>query len=96
MGLLLNQLHIFLIMFGFGIFLGIIFDLYCRMIRKLKPGKSWISLADLSFTLLIGVTGFALLIFANWGELRFYIFLSILLGFAFHYNLLKLIKIGHN
>lgn len=96
MGFLLEQVTTFLIMFGFGIFLGILFDLYRRVIRKLKPGKTWISLTDLLFTLLTGLAGFSLLIFANWGELRFYILLSILLGFVFYYYLSKLIKIGNH
>ena len=94
MGFLLEQVSTFLIMFGFGIFLGILFDLYRRLVRKLKPGRAWISLADLIFTLLTGLAGFILLIFANWGELRFYILLSILLGFVIYHYLSKLLKIG--
>lgn len=89
MDFLLTQIHTFLIMFGFGLLLGLVFDLYQRLIKRIKPAKMWVNFTDLFFSLSAGIGGFLVLFRTNRGELRFYVLLSILSGFIFYFYVVK-------
>lgn len=68
-----------------GFILALVFDFY-RALRSLGYlGDIITKLIDFSFCILAGVIVFIILLRANLGEIRFYIFLSLLLG-ALIYN----------
>ncbi|MDQ0167591.1 spore cortex biosynthesis protein YabQ [Bacillus horti] len=72
----LTMLH----MIGAGLFLGISYDTYARL--RLKK-KSWLILTqDLLFWMINGMIVFLWLQFVNTGQMRVYIFLSLICGYA--------------
>lgn len=73
-------------MFGSGICLGIILDLY-QVLKARFRLRGWIvSLIDLLYWFVSAGLVFSLLMWSNWGELRFYIFLAIALGIFLYYK----------
>ena len=83
------QMISFLTALCIGLILGIIFDFF-RVIRStlhLKMIATHI-LDALYWIISIGIA-FGLLILINWGELRFYIFLGIILGAGVYYKLIS-------
>ncbi|MGI9953451.1 spore cortex biosynthesis protein YabQ [Moorellaceae bacterium AZ2] len=70
----------FLALAGWGMMLGLFFDLY-RAARYYRRPSPWLThLGDLSFCLFSLAGTFALLILSNYGEVRGYIFLALGLG----------------
>lgn len=64
---------------GFG--LGMLLDIY-RVCKEQFKIRGWVlSLLDLLYWLISAFFIFRLLFWSNWGELRFYIFVAIGLGF---------------
>lgn len=88
---LLKQVYTFTIMFFYGIILGLVFNLYQIAIHRVKPGKIITGITDTIFSLLTGITGFAFLVYANWGELRFFTIFSIVVGFFIYFCLKKIV-----
>lgn len=85
---IIMQLKVFLNTLAMGIIIGIIFDFY-QALRRLFHVKSWIQgITDLVFSLLCTGIVFALLIFSNWGEVRFYVFIGLFLGSYAYFKLL--------
>ncbi|NLY11126.1 MAG: spore cortex biosynthesis protein YabQ [Firmicutes bacterium] len=79
------QLYAFAITILAGLSIGIIFDFY-RLIRKvLRPGIISTAIMDLIFWLVISPLTIIYILLANWGELRFYVFLGISLGLVFYF-----------
>ncbi|MFW5996245.1 MAG: spore cortex biosynthesis protein YabQ [Halanaerobiaceae bacterium] len=88
MKFILQQSITFGLMFIYGIFLGFFFDGYRSLISERKRRTAvLINITDLFFGILAGVIAFGILLFANWGELRFYIFLAIAGGISMYYYL---------
>lgn len=76
-------------MAAMGSYLGAAIDTYNRFLFRSKR-KSWlVFLNDIFFWILQGLIFFYVLFVINQGELRFYIFLAILCGFAAYQSLLK-------
>ncbi|MEK3988129.1 MULTISPECIES: spore cortex biosynthesis protein YabQ [Robertmurraya] len=76
-------------MAAMGSYLGAAIDTYNRFLFRSKR-KSWlVFLNDIFFWVLQGLIFFYVLFVINQGELRFYIFLAILCGFAAYQSLLK-------
>ncbi len=93
MELISTQLHTFLIMAGLGFVLGLIFHLYQVFIKKMRLSKKWLPVMDISLGVLTGLIGFSVLIFTNYGDLRFFVIISILLGLLLYfYTARKLVK----
>lgn len=68
-----------------GFILGMAFDLY-RVLRRLSSPGKWLTIAcDSLFWLVYTVWTFVLLLRVNAGEVRFYVFLSIALGFGVYF-----------
>jgi len=69
-----------------GVIIGILFDFY-RVLRgqKKRPRKLITNLGDLIFWLMATAIAFSCLIFGNWGEVRVYVFIGLLLGLLFYY-----------
>ena len=84
-----TQLYAFGIVLLAGITLGLFFDLF-RVIRGLlRPGVVSTPILDLLFWALITPILVLYLILANWGELRGYVIIGLLLGLSFYRLLLS-------
>lgn len=80
-------------MFGSGICLGVILDFY-QVLKARFRLKGWIvSLIDLLYWFVSTGLVFSLLMWSNWGDLRFYVFFAILFGVFLYYRWLhRLVK----
>ena len=77
-------------MFIFGFFMGVCFEGYRILISGSKNYSNFlIKISDLFFGILTGVIGFIFLLFANMGEIRFYIFVAIIFGIVVYLYLRK-------
>mgnify|MGYP000406885573 CR=1 FL=1 len=95
--LLLDQVKTFFCMLVFGFFSGLIFNLYQVIIHHLKLKRVLVHISDIIFSIVLGVSGFLLLIYINNGNLRFYVILAIVIGFGLYYSISNFIhktKIG--
>lgn len=83
------QFMTMLSMIGMGCVFGASLDTYQRFIKRTKR-KGWIVFFnDILFWLLQGLAVFYILFIINQGELRFYIFIALLCGFAAYQSMLK-------
>jgi spore cortex biosynthesis protein YabQ len=81
-------------MVGMGSLFGAMFDTYQRFLNRPKR-KSWIVfLNDLIFWVIQALVIFYALFLVNNGELRFYIFVALLCGFAAYQSLFKKLYLG--
>lgn len=72
-----------------GLILGFIFDFY-RVMRGVFNLKSLMTfIFDGIYWLVAFIITFACLLFSNWAELRFYIFMGIISGWALYYKLIS-------
>lgn len=86
---LTTQFMTMLAMIGMGSVFGAALDTYNRFLKRTKR-KSWIIfINDILFWLLQGLAIFYILFLVNKGELRFYIFVALLCGFAAYQSLFK-------
>ncbi|MEH7076691.1 spore cortex biosynthesis protein YabQ [Neobacillus drentensis] len=84
-----TQFFTLLSMIGMGSLFGAMFDTYQRFLNRPKR-KQWIVFFnDLLFWIIQAVIIFYTLFLVNNGELRFYIFLALLCGFAAYQSLFK-------
>lgn len=84
-----TQFMTMLTMIGMGSYFGASLDTYNRFLQRSKR-NSWIVFCnDILFWLYQGLSIFYVLFLVNKGELRFYIFLALLCGFAAYQSLLK-------
>jgi spore cortex biosynthesis protein YabQ len=84
-----TQFLTMLSMIGMGTLFGAMFDTYQRFLKRPKR-KSWIVfLNDLIFWITQALIIFYVLFLVNNGELRFYIFIALLCGFAAYQSLVK-------
>lgn len=75
-----NQAYLFIIYFICGIVIGIFFDLF-RILRKSFKTSDFITyVEDIIFGILTGIFLIFMFFIFNNGQLRFYIFLAIILG----------------
>lgn len=78
-----------LVMFSSGFLLGVLLDLV-RVCREIFRFRRWSEpLTDLFYWLFSALLVFQLLWWSNWGELRFYIFIAICLGFFIYLHYLS-------
>jgi spore cortex biosynthesis protein YabQ len=76
-------------MIGMGSLFGVMFDTYQRFLDR-PNRKSWIVfINDLLFWVIQALIIFYILFIVNNGELRFYIFVALLCGFAAYQSLFK-------
>lgn len=86
---LTTQFMTMLAMIGMGSVFGAALDTYNRFLKRTKR-KSWlVFINDILFWLLQGLAIFYILFLVNKGELRFYIFVALLCGFAAYQSLFK-------
>ncbi|MFZ3172531.1 MAG: spore cortex biosynthesis protein YabQ [Carboxydocellales bacterium] len=75
-----EQFNYFLLTVGTGLLIGLVFDIYWLARHLLNLRKMGTGLGDLIFWSVTTVLAFFLLLAGNWGEVRFYVFMGILLG----------------
>jgi spore cortex biosynthesis protein YabQ len=86
-----TQFLTMLSMIGMGSLFGAMFDTYQRFLNRPKQ-KAWIVfINDILFWVIQALIIFYTLFIVNSGELRFYIFIALLCGFAAYQALLKII-----
>ena len=86
---LTTQFLTMLSMIGMGSLFGAMFDTYQRFLNRPKQ-KAWIVfINDILFWVIQALIIFYTLFIVNSGELRFYIFIALLCGFAAYQALLK-------
>lgn len=84
-----TQFLTMLSMIGMGSLFGVMFDTYQRFLDR-PNRKSWIVfINDLLFWVIQALIIFYILFLVNNGELRFYIFVALLCGFAAYQSLFK-------
>lgn len=81
------QLMSFLITVLAGMAAGLLYDLYILLRKTIRP-KRWVTdLGDLLFWLLAIGTVYGILLVFNWGEVRLYVFIGLVVGAVLYYNL---------
>lgn len=86
---LTTQLYTMLAMIGMGSFLGASLDTYRHFLNRQQVMKWVVLLNDLIFWVVQGLLVFYVLLLVNEGIIRFYIFLSILCGFAAYQSMFR-------
>lgn len=84
-----TQFITMIVMFGSGIYLGLAIDTFRRFERYWKRNIVITYALEILFWILQGLVIFYFLFIANQGELRLYIFLSILCGYAAYQSLIR-------
>ena len=80
--MVINQAHLFLIFLLNGISIGLLFDFF-RILRKSFNTKDFMTyIEDVCFWLLTGLLILYFIFIFNNGEIRIYMFVSIILGFT--------------
>ncbi|KHF38327.1 spore cortex biosynthesis protein YabQ [Halalkalibacter okhensis] len=85
------QFYTMLSMAAMGVYIGAAIDTYGRFTRnRKKPSFNWIvACNDILFWLVQALIVFYVLLQSNYGEIRFYIFLALVCGFAAYQALLQ-------
>lgn len=86
---LTTQLQTMLAMIGMGSWIGVALDTYGRFLQRSKRARLIVFVNDILFWLLQSLIIFYVLLLINQGELRFYIFLAILCGYAAYQSLFR-------
>jgi len=81
------QVHTFMLIAASSVLLGLLFDTYRVLRGHFRPPWIVTSVADLLYWLVAVCIAFLALLFGNWGELRFYVFIAMLSGVAAYYRL---------
>lgn len=80
------QIKYFLDTLAIGLVIGLFFDLYRAIRLQIRP-RIWTNdLLDLIVSLILTSISFLLLLFSNWGEVRFYVFLGFGLGLLVYFK----------
>ena len=72
-----EQIITFLVTVILGLITGLTFDLYETLRKYTKPRKVCTALGDFLVWVIITTIVFAVLFYANWGEVRFYVFIGL-------------------
>lgn len=84
-----TQFYTMLAMISMGGFFGASLDTYQRFLKRGSRGKIIVFINDILFWILHGVIVFYVLFLVNYGEVRLYLILAILCGFAAYQALMK-------
>ena len=79
-----NQAYLFIIYFICGIIIGIFFDLFRILRKSFKTSDLITYVEDIIFGILTGIFLIFMLFIFNNGQLRFFIFLGIILGLTIY------------
>ena len=81
-----NQFLTMALMIGCGLGLGMIFDIYRVLTDKLNLSRWIIAILDIIYGLIAAVAVFRVLYYSNYGQLRFFIFVALILGIYLYYK----------
>lgn len=82
------QLSAIFVIFFAGIVLGLSYDLYRIFRGRLRPGPlDW--LFDLLFWIIVTPIMMTLIFYGNWGDLRVYVLVTMVLGAVFYFRILS-------
>jgi spore cortex biosynthesis protein YabQ len=84
-----TQFLTMLSMVGMGSLFGVMFDTYQRFLNRPRRNRWLVFFNDLLFWIIQALLIFYILFLVNNGELRFYIFIALLCGFAAYQSLIK-------
>jgi len=82
-----GQIINFLVTVALGLVMGSIFDFYYVLRYLFRPRKIFVHISDLFIWLFMIALVFVTLLYINWGEMRFYVFLGLILGMLIYYFL---------
>ncbi|SHK07519.1 spore cortex biosynthesis protein YabQ [Anaerobranca californiensis DSM 14826] len=83
------QTYVLGVMLFWGVILGIIFDIYRFLVPTQKVKGIVQYILDFLFWIVVIVTTFVVLIFANYGEVRLYLIMGMTLGFILYFKTLS-------
>lgn len=86
---LTTQFYTMLAMAGIGGWIGVALDTYGRFLKRPIRARWVVFINDFMFWVVQGLILFYILLLVNEGELRVYIFLAVLCGYATYQSLLK-------
>lgn len=86
---LTTQFYTMLAMIAMGSIFGASLDTYNRFLQRGKRKKWIVFINDVMFWLIQGLAIFYILFLVNYGEIRFYIFIALVCGFAAYQALMK-------
>lgn len=86
---LTTQFYTMIAMIGMGSYFGAALETYSRFFRRRRKKRWTVVVNDVLFWILQALLLFYVLYMVNYGEIRFYIFLALLCGYAFYQSLLK-------
>ena len=84
-----NQGILFLIYVIVGLFIGFVFDLFRALRKSIKTSNIVTYIEDIIFWIIVGFVVIGTNLKFNYGELRLYIFLGILLGAVVYFLILS-------
>ncbi|MCA1061726.1 spore cortex biosynthesis protein YabQ [Rossellomorea aquimaris] len=84
-----TQFYTMLSMIGMGALFGAALDTYSRFLNRSERKRWLVFINDIMFWVLQALAIFYILFVVNFGEIRFYIFLALLCGFAGYQALIK-------
>jgi len=84
-----GQIINFLVTVGLGLVMGSVFDFYYVLRCFFRPRKIFVHISDLFIWLFMIALVFVTLVYVNWGEMRFYVFLGLIFGMFIYYLLLS-------
>jgi len=88
---LTTQFYTMLAMIAMGSIFGASLDTYNRFLQRGNRKKWIVFINDVMFWLIQGLAIFYILFLVNYGEIRFYIFIALVCGFAAYQALMKYI-----
>ena len=94
MDTLAGQVYGFAATIAAGLSLGLLFDLYRLWRRATGPKKTVTVLSDILFWVIATPLTYVYLLMGNWGELRFYVFVGLLLGLFLYFSVFSVIVIN--
>jgi spore cortex biosynthesis protein YabQ len=77
------------LMIGCGLGLGIFFDIYRVLTVKFNLRRWVIAILDIAYGLIAAVSVFRVLYYSNYGQLRLFIFVALMLGIYLYYKWLS-------
>lgn len=82
-----EQLTALIVSLFAGIAVGLLFDLYRVIVCYIKPSKAFLYFTDLLFWIVTSIEAFAILLNADFADVRLYTFAGIGIGTLIHFKL---------
>ncbi|WP_207207941.1 spore cortex biosynthesis protein YabQ [Xylanivirga thermophila] len=79
-----NQAYIFLSAVYVGIIMGVIYDFFRAIRYRAKPNRIVTGIMDLIFWLIVAVLAFMVFYYTNYGQIRFFNFIGMALGWLLY------------